>query len=130
MLIFFKSIKSTRLKVLLAGAVSVAFSYTAFLALVSLGVHYQIASIVNFLVYLIINFKLNRNWSFKSSGNMKKQVRSHMSLHLGNQVMIMIGLFLLVEKLDIMAGWAQIIMQVMSTTTAFILTPLIFKEDK
>lgn len=123
-----KLIASSRMRMLIVGSVSLITAYFTFLLLISIGVHYLIASIVNFLVYLVINFTLNRNWAFKSRGDTRKQVLAHTSLHLGNQLLIMIGLWLLVEKVGIPAAWSQAIMQVIVTGLVFTLTPIIFKK--
>ena len=112
----------------LVGGVSLVIAYLSFLFLISLGVHYLIASIANFLVYLVINFTLNKKWAFKSQGDTKKQAMAHVSLHLGNQLLIMAGLWLLVEKAGIPAAWSQAIMQVVVTALVFILTPIIFRD--
>ena len=119
---------SPRVRMLMVGAVSLVLAYLSFLALISIGVHYLIASVVNFLVYLVINFTLNKMWAFQSKGNTKKQAIAHTSLHLGNQLLIMVGLWLLVEQAGIPAAWSQIIMQVVVTVLVFILTPIIFKK--
>jgi len=121
-------INSPRVRMVIAGAMSVALSYVVFLLLLSLGVHYMIASIANFLTYLIINFFLNRIWAFKSTGNVRSQALSHTSLHLGNQIFILVGLYVLVELLVIPAAWSQIIMQIIVTLAVFLITPLIFKN--
>lgn len=86
-----KMLASSRVRMLLVGVVSLIVSNSSFLALISIGVHYQIASIANFLVYLGVNFTLNKKWAFKSQGNTKKQAVAHTSLHLSNQLLIMVG---------------------------------------
>ena len=88
-----KIIASPRMRMLLVGALSVTFAYTTFLLLITLGVHYLIASVANFVTYLLINFSLNKIWAFKSKGNAKKEAIAHFSLHLGNQMVIMVGLY-------------------------------------
>lgn len=117
-----------RVRMVIVGALSVALSYTVFLLLITLGVHYMIASIANFVTYLSINFFLNRTWAFKSTGNVRTQAASHMSLHLGNQIFILVGLYVLVELLGTPAAWSQIVMQVVVTLAVFIITPIIFKN--
>lgn len=121
-------IDSPRVRMVIVGGVSLVLAYTTFLILIKLGVHYLIASVANFVTYWVINFFLNKTWAFKSKGNVKKEAFSHMSLHLGNQIMIMIGLYLLVELAAIPAAWSQIIMQILATVAVFIITPLIFKN--
>lgn len=121
-------IASSRVRMLLAGGVSLVVSYTSFLVLISIDVHYLVASVVNFFVYLVVNFTLNKMWAFKSQGNTKKQALAHTSLHLGNQLLIMVGLWVLVEKVGIPAAWSQAIMQVVVTAIVFIVTPIIFKD--
>jgi len=111
----------------LVGAVSVLLAYAAFLVLIVIGVHYLLASIGSFVTYWVINFILNKRWAFKSVGNGRRQALAHVSLHLGNQVLILAGLYGLVELATIPAAWSQIIMQVVVTLTAFIITPIIFK---
>ena len=113
---------------LAAGFISIVSAYLVFLSLIYLGIHYQLASIANFTVYLIISFTLNRVWAFKSSGSLRLQATAHMGLHVGNQIMIMAGLFVLVELVGLMPAWSQLIMQVFTTLTVFIITPLIFKK--
>jgi putative flippase GtrA len=117
-----------RVRMVIAGAISVALSYAVFLLLISLGVHYMIASIANFFTYLTVNFILNRTWAFKSTGNVRSQALSHISLHLGNQIFILVGLYVLVELLAVQAAWSQIIMQIIVTLAVFLITPLIFKN--
>ena len=123
-----KIIASPRMRMLLVGALSVTFAYTTFLLLITLGVHYLIASVANFVTYLLINFSLNKIWAFKSKGNAKKEAIAHFSLHLGNQMVIMVGLYGLVEWVSIPAAWSQIIMQVIAFFIAFTITPIIFKN--
>ena len=117
-----------RVRMVIAGAISVALSYAVFLLLISLGVHYMIASIANFFTYLTVNFILNRTWAFKSTGNVRNQALSHMSLHLGNQIFILVGLYVLVELLAVPAAWSQIVMQVIVILAVFLITPIIFKN--
>ena len=126
--LFQKIIASSRVRMLIVGALSLILAYATFLVLIELGVHYQFASVSNFIVYWVVNFTLNRVWAFKSSGNVKKEARAHMSLHLGNQILIMAGLYTLVEVSGISPQWSQLIMQVIATLTVFALTPLIFKH--
>ncbi len=123
-----KIIASSRVRMVLVGGVSLVIAYSTFLALIYIGVHYLVASVVNFIVYLAVNFTLNKTWAFKSSGNTKKQVVAHTSLHLGNQLLIMAGLWVLVEKIGIPAAWSQAIMQIIVTAVVFITTPIIFKD--
>ncbi len=123
-----KIIASSRVRMLLVGGVSLVIAYSSFLALISIGVHYLTASVANFIVYLAVNFTLNKTWAFKSHGNTKKQALAHTSLHLGNQLLIMVGLWLLVEKVGIPAAWSQAIMQIVVTAVVFIVTPIIFKD--
>jgi putative flippase GtrA len=123
-----KIIASPIVRMIIVGALSVTLAYTTFLFLIKIGIHYQIASIANFVTYWVINFFLNKTWAFKSTGNIKKEALAHASLHLGNQVMIMIGLYFLIEQVGIYAAWSQIIMQVIATITAFAITPIIFKN--
>jgi len=113
---------------ILVGALSVALAYATFLLFIKLGFHYQIASVANFATYWVINFFLNRKWAFKSTGNIKKEALAHMSLHLGNQILIMIGLYFLIEHIGIHAAWSQIIMQILATIAVFLITPIIFKN--
>jgi putative flippase GtrA len=110
------------------GGISLVAAYGSFLVLLSIGVHYLIASIANFLIYLAVNFTLNKTWAFKSQGNTKKQALAHTSLHLGNQLLIMVGLWVLVERVGIPAAWSQVIMQNVVTALVFIVTPIIFKH--
>jgi putative flippase GtrA len=112
--------------------VSLVAAYSSFLALISIGVHYLTASVANFIVYLAVNFTLNKTWAFKSHGNTQKQALAHTSLHLSNQILIMVGLWMLVEKVGIPAAWSQAIMQIVVTAVVFIVTPIIFsdKSDK
>ena len=119
---------SPRVRMLIAGGVSLAAAYLTFLILISIGVHYLVASVVNFLTYLVVNFILNKNWAFKSAGNTKRQATAHTSLHLGNQLLIMAGLWLLVEQANVPPAWAQAIMQIIVTVTVFIVTPIIFRD--
>ncbi len=123
-----KLIASTRVRMILVGGVSLAIAYLSFLTLIAIGVHYLIASVANFLVYLVVNFTLNKTWAFKSKGNTRNQAVAHASLHLGNQLLIMVGLWLLVEKVGIPAAWSQAIMQVVVTGLVFVLTPIIFND--
>lgn len=123
-----KIIASPRVRMLLVGGVSLVVAYASFLILISIGVHYLVASVVNFFVYLAVNFTLNKTWAFKSHGNIKKQALAHTCLHLGNQLLIMLGLWVLVEKAGIPAAWSQAIMQIVVTTVVFVVTPLIFKD--
>lgn len=123
-----KLIASPRVRMLIVGSVSLAAAYLTFLFLISIGVHYLIASVVNFFVYLAVNFTLNRNWAFRIKGNKRNQALAHTSLHLGNQLLIMTGLWLLVEMAMIPAAWSQAIMQIVVTALAFVLTPIIFKD--
>ncbi len=122
-----KVIASSRVRMVIVGALSVALAYATFLLLIKLGVHYLIASVANFMTYWVINFSLNKTWAFKSKGDTKREALAHVSLHLGNQVMIMVGLYVLVEFVTLPAEWSQIIMQVIATLTVFIITPIIFK---
>lgn len=119
-----------RVRMIIAGWVSIAFSYLVFIFLVQVGVHYQIASLANFFAYIVINFFLNRKWAFKSNGSAKVEALSHTFLHAGNQAMIMLGLYVLVEHAHIHAIWAQAIMQVLATVTVFFATPIIFKGKR
>jgi putative flippase GtrA len=123
-----KIVASPRVRMMLVGGVSLVFAYLSFLILINIGVHYLVASIANFLVYLAVNFTLNKTWAFKSKGDTKKQALAHTSLHLGNQLLIMVGLWILVEKAGIPAAWSQAIMQIVVTAVVFIVTPVIFKD--
>ena len=123
-----KIIASSRVRMLLVGGVSLVIAYISFIILISIGVHYLAASIANFLVYLGVNFTLNKTWAFKSKGDTKKQAVAHTSLHLGNQLLIMAGLWMLVEKFGVPAAWSQAIMQDVVTIVVFIATPIIFKN--
>ena len=123
-----KIIASPKMRMVIVGALSVTLAYSTFLILIKLGVHYLIASVANFLTYWVINFFLNKTWAFKSKGNAKKEALAHVSLHLGNQVMIMIGLYVLMELVTLSAEWSQVIMQIIATLTVFIVTPIIFKN--
>lgn len=125
---FQKIMASSRVRMLIVGGLSLVLAYTAFLLLIWFGVHYQIASVLNFVVYWIINFTFNRIWAFKSTGNVQKEALAHISLHLGNQIMIMVGLHILVEWFTISAVWSQLIMQGVATLTVFTLTPIIFRK--
>jgi len=113
---------------ILVGAISLLASYGVFLSLLMLNVHYLLASVANFVTYLCINFVLNKRWAFKSSGDTKKQAVAHTSLHLGNQLFIMIGLFVLVEYASLGAAWAQVCMQVLAALAVFMITPVIFTD--
>lgn len=123
-----KIIASSRVRMLLVGGVSLVVAYSSFLVLISIGAHYLTASVANFIVYLTVNFTLNKIWAFKSRGNTKRQVVAHTSLHLANQLLIMGGLWMLVEKVEVPAVWSQAIMQIVVTVVVFIITPIIFKD--
>lgn len=123
-----KIMASARVRMLIVGGVSLVIAYSSFLFLLSINVHYLVASVVNFLVYLVVNFVLNKVWAFKSRGNIKKQALAHTCLHLGNQLLIMLGLWILVERLSVPATWSQAIMQLVVTAVVFIVTPIIFKH--
>lgn len=123
-----KLMASPRMRMLLVGALSVVLAYAAFLTLITLGVHYLVASVANFVTYLLVNFSLNRAWAFKSQGNVKRQAAAHAGLHLGNQLLIMAGLYVLVEFVLLSPAWSQIIMQIIVFLTVFTLTPIIFKH--
>ena len=123
-----KLIASPRVRMVLVGGVSLVVAYLTFLSLINIGVHYLVASVANFVTYLLVNFTLNKNWAFKSQGDTKKQALAHTSLHLANQLLIMAGLWMLVEKAGIPAAWSQAIMQALVTIVVFIATPIIFKD--
>lgn len=123
-----QTIASPRVRMVLAGGLSVILAYATFLLLIALDVHYLLASVANFVVYWVVNFSLNRHWAFKSVGNARQEALAHVSLHLGNQVMIMVGLYVLVEFVSVPAAWSQIIMQIIATVTVFLVTPLIFEN--
>ena len=120
--------QNSRIRMMAAGAVSVAFAYCTFLFCLYIGIHYLIASIANFFTYIFINFVLNRKWAFHSNGEIKKQALAHISLHFGNQVLILVGLYVMVESMGILPAWAQVIMQVIVALTSFIITPIIFSK--
>ena len=122
-----KLVASPRVRMLLVGALSVAIAYCSFFVLILIEVHYLIASVTNYFVYLIANFTLNKTWAFKTKGNTKNQALAHICLHLGNQLLIMIGLWFLVEEVGIPATWSQVMMQVIVTAAVFIITPIIFR---
>ncbi|MBI4086540.1 GtrA family protein [Candidatus Kaiserbacteria bacterium] len=115
-------------RMLLAGWVSTGVAYVVYVVLVNLGMHYQTASMVNFMVYWIINFSLHRLWTFKSSGRIRRQVVAHFVLHFANQLLIMLGLFFLVEWLGMLSAYALLIMQGVTTIIIVRCTPAIFKR--
>ena len=121
-------INTPRFRMVLVGGFSLLASYGVFLSLLILNVHYLLASAANFLAYLCINFVLNKRWAFKSNSDTKKQAFAHTSLHLGNQLFIMIGLFVLVEQVGLGPAWAQVCMQVLAAIAVFMITPVIFTD--
>lgn len=123
-----KNITSPRVRMMLVGGVSLVVAYSSFLILINIEVHYLIASVINFLVYLGINFTLNKKWAFKSKGNIKKQVMAYTSLHLINQLLVMVGLWVLVEEAEISAAWSLVLMQILVTVVVLFVTPIIFKH--
>ncbi len=123
-------LSSPQVRMILAGWLSVAVSYSVFILLIQFGVHYQIASIANFCTYLVVNFFLNRMWAFRSNGSVRYEAIAHTLLHTANQILIMIGLYLLVEHMHLHVILAQAILQVLATITVFIATPIIFKRKE
>ena len=117
-----------KIRMVLVGALSVVLAYVSFLLVFALGAHYLLASVASFVTYVVLNFLLNRHWAFKSSGSVTLQATAHTSLHLFNQLLMLVGLYALVEYLHIHPAWSQAIMQVLVTVTVFTITPLIFKN--
>lgn len=111
---------------LIVGGISSAITYGTFLLLTDLSVHYATASILAFVAYLASNFTLNRWWAFRSRTHWQPQILKHLTLHLGNQAMILVGLYLLVELLDTWPAVAQLTMQGCAMCINLSLTPKVF----
>lgn len=119
-----------RVRMAIVGAVSLAVAYSFFLLLLAAGAHYQLASVTNFFVYVLCNFFGNKLWAFKRVGNTTQQAVQHFSLHAGNQLLIMAGLFVLVEWARVHPAFAQVVMQVLVLVLVFTITPRIFGHHR
>lgn len=115
-----------KVRMLVAGAVSLLVAYCVFLVLIHFRTHYQFASVAGFLVYLSISFVIHKKWSFQSAGNTTAQTILYACFHVCNQLLIMAGLYVLVELGSLDPRVAQLAMQAVASTLAFLIIPLIF----
>ncbi len=93
------------------------------------GPHYLFASLTGFIAYWGMNFFLMRTWTFKSTGNARKEMGQHLLLHIGCQTLSMCGLYILIEKF----GWhyilAQVPMALMYFCINYFFSVKIFRND-
>lgn len=80
----------------LSGIPSQALYYLFYISLTYLGLYYLISAAVGFAFYLALNFVLMRRWVFGSEGHPLKERVGHLVLHISNQGISMVGLYVLV----------------------------------
>lgn len=115
------------LRFAITGAISLGAYYATYILLTEMGTHYILSSVLGFLAYWMSNFFINRNWTFMCVGNIQKQASQHFAMHLVNQALIMIGLYVLIEYLGLHYLMAQVILTVLITVEVFVLSHIIFR---
>ena len=118
----------SKVHILLVGGLSLLVAYSSFLLLLLLNAHYQVASVVHFLVYLVLNFILTTTWVFQQNEVRARQALGYIALHSSNQLVIMLGLYILIELVGAGAWFAQLFMQALVSVLVLTITPIIFRS--
>ena len=79
------------------GLFNTVLTYCFYLLLLKLGFHYQIALSADYLLGIVIGYSLNRYWTFKVKGEIKKQFFKYLLIYILTFLLNAFLLFILVE---------------------------------
>lgn len=114
---------------LIAGALTVLVNLAALYAFTEYAhVWYLISAVIAFAISYLVNFVLQKFWTFRHRGlnEIRYQLPLHLALALGNLVLNAVLLFLLVEWAHLWYMTAQVIVSVVIACDSFILSRKIF----
>ncbi|HAY47217.1 MAG TPA: hypothetical protein DCY55_13185 [Gammaproteobacteria bacterium] len=69
------------LRFLVAGAANTAVNYSLFVLLVYVGVHYNIALVIEYVCGICLGYVLNRYWTFSSTTSKRKDFPRYIALY-------------------------------------------------
>jgi len=96
------SIRTEIAKYIIVGLSSFVIDFGLFYLLFTFaGLWYIFATLISQAVAIAYNFTLNRNWSFKSNGEKKKQFVRYMALQIWNYLFAAGALWIFVSQFDI-----------------------------
>lgn len=114
--------QSQFLRYLLVGGASFALEYGLYWLLYRwLGLPYLWANSSAYLTVFVVNFLLNRSWTFGSSGHMGRQALLYLLLVLFNLLASNVALYLLVELAQVPALVAKVVVMLMIVSWNFVL---------
>ena len=79
------------------GLFNTVLTYCFYLLLLKLGFHYHIALSADYLLGIFIGYSLNRYWTFKVKGEIKKQFFKYLLIYILTFLLNAFLLFILVE---------------------------------
>lgn len=72
------------LRFLVAGTANTAVNYSLFVLLVYLGVHYNIALVIEYICGVCLGYILNRYWTFSSTTSNRKDFPKYVALYMAS----------------------------------------------
>lgn len=125
---FLNNLTSSGLRVLVTNFCCATFSYGMYLVLLWVGMYYLLASAVDFTIFIVLSFIINRHWSYGSSGPWPEQLAKYFLFYSHNQVIIMVGLYMLVQHYDFWPSLSQLAMQSLTGLFSVVVLPYIFRH--
>lgn len=108
-----------------AGGLSLIVYYGIYIGLIKgFGIGYIPASITAFFCYIGVNFTLQKYWTFRDwdKSRMLWQLRYHILIHFINQILNIVGLYILIEYAGIGEIFAQIILSAYFTIKVWLIS--------
>jgi putative flippase GtrA len=107
---------------LLVGGSSFLLEYGLFYILLELcSINYLIANSIVYSTVTVINFALNRLWTFRSTKNLRLQISLYLSLIMFNFIASNVMLYILTGQLHIPPLWSKIGVMVMLVLWNFVI---------
>ena len=118
--------------IIAGGTATVVDLIILFLLTEIIGLWYLISAVIAFIVAFFVSFFLQKFWTFRDNNKEKifKQMGMYLSVGLMNLIINTIGMYVLVDKFDLMYMIAQIIMICLVAISSFLIYRyIIFKKD-
>ncbi|HSC79961.1 MAG TPA: GtrA family protein [Chitinolyticbacter sp.] len=113
--------QSQFIRYLLVGGASFALEYALYWLLYWLGLPYLWANSTAYLTVFVVNFLVNRSWTFGSSGHLGRQALLYLLLVLFNLLASNVVLYALVEFAAVPALVGKVAVMVMIVSWNFVL---------
>lgn len=112
-------LKIRSLKFLVVGAINTVLIYAIYVALVYMGLHYNVALTIDYAIGILLGYYLNRHWTFAGRSKVQHSFSKYLLTYLAVYAVNIVTLNLFMVFTNLGPLWGQVVALAIATVFSF-----------